>query len=100
MAARKSAIFDRVKNPMIFFVIAAATGVFGIYYWLAQSSPLPGSDALRERWGTQTTRRGVSGNRMHRPRASGPIDLTLLGGVSAFCLWKGLETRKRNQETL
>ncbi len=98
MTARKSVIFDRVKNPSIFLSIAVATGVFGVYYWLAQSAALPGSEALRARWGTLTTRRGVSGNRMHRPRASGPIDLTLLGGISAFCLWKGVQARKRIQE--
>lgn len=98
MAQQKSNIFAIGRNPRTLFVIAAVTGLFGTYYWLAQSFPLPGSDALKERWGMQTTRRGVRGNRMHRPRASGPLDLTLLYGVSAFSLWKGLQARKQIQE--
>lgn len=98
MATRESGIFGLVKSPTALFVIALAAGAFGIYYWLAQSVQLPGSEGLRERWGMQTTRRGVKGNRMHRPRASGPLDLTLIGGVCAFSLWQGLKTKNRTQE--
>lgn len=81
--------------PSVLLGISATTAVFGAYYVVAQSTDLPGSDRLRDRWESTTTRRGTSAHRSHRPRANGPIDLTLLGGIALITAFQGMSLKRR-----
>lgn len=84
--------------PSVLLCISATAIAFGTYYAVAQSTNLPGSERLRDRWASTATRRGTSGHRSHRPRANGPIDLTLLGGIALVTAYQGMSLKRRQRQ--
>ncbi|MBN8689720.1 MAG: hypothetical protein J0L72_02885 [Armatimonadetes bacterium] len=75
--------------------ICVACVVIGGYYIAAQSMQLPGSEQLRGRWNAVQRHTGTSGHRMHNPKPNGPYDLTVLGVVAVFTLYKSIQYRNK-----
>jgi len=97
MPRRRHNVFSRIRSPKTCLVLAAATLTFGAYYGAAQRLDLPGSPGLRARWNDLTTRRGTRGHRVHRPRPTGPIDMSLCGLAFVALTWQGLSLRARQR---
>lgn len=90
-----SSLANLFRSSKFNFGVAALSLIFGIYYLAAQTSPLPGSDALRGRWQDLNTMRGPRGHRQHKPRLNGPIDITILGLLVVVMGMRGFKFTKQ-----
>ncbi|MBS1712749.1 MAG: hypothetical protein JST30_00280 [Armatimonadetes bacterium] len=97
MPIRRTNVFNLIRSPKWCFLLAAVTLTAGAYYGAAQTLDLPGAPRLRERWNDLTTRRGTRGHRVHRPRPTGPLDMSLCGLAFVALTWQGLSLRAKQR---
>lgn len=91
---KENPIIKLLKSPKLYFVLALIVVFTGLYYSVAQVAELPGSTALRERWGGETDWRSRRGKRSHTS-TTGPVDLGKLAIVAIAFGMCGAKLRKK-----